>query len=90
MKHTRRFVIEGVVQGVCYRASTQQKAQALNLTGWVRNLPDGRVEAIAEGDMDALDAFESWLWEGPDRASVTQVDVKPAAPEKASNFEVHR
>ncbi|WP_347330439.1 acylphosphatase [Marinimicrobium locisalis] len=90
MKHARRFIIEGVVQGVCYRASTQQKAQALSLTGWVRNLPDGRVEAFAEGDMDALDAFEGWLWEGPEGASVTQVDVKPAAPESGSAFEVRQ
>ncbi len=88
MTHARRFVISGVVQGVCYRANAQQKAQTLGLTGWVRNLPDGRVEAFAEGGIDALDAFEGWLWEGPERASVTQVDVKPAAPEADTDFKV--
>lgn len=88
MTHARHFVISGVVQGVSYRASAQQKALALGLTGWVRNLPDGRVEALAEGDADALDAFERWLWEGPSHASVTQVDTKPAPPQASGDFEV--
>lgn len=88
MTHARNFVISGVVQGVSYRASAQQKARALGLTGWVRNLPDGRVEALAEGDIDALDAFESWLWEGPKHASVAQVDIKPTAPQAGVDFEV--
>lgn len=89
MTLARHFVISGVVQGVSYRASAQQKARALGLTGWVRNLPDGRVEALAGGDADALDAFETWLWEGPRHASVTQVDIKPTAPQAAgTDFEV--
>ncbi|WP_027328440.1 acylphosphatase [Marinimicrobium agarilyticum] len=88
MTHARHFVISGVVQGVSYRANAQQKAQALGLAGWVRNLPDGRVEALAQGDIDALDAFEGWLWEGPKHASVTQVDIKPAAPQANTDFEV--
>lgn len=88
MTHARHFVISGVVQGVSYRASAQQKARALDLTGWVRNLPDGRVEALAEGEADALDAFEGWLWEGPSHASVTMVDIKPAAPQGNNDFDV--
>lgn len=88
MTQARHFVISGVVQGVSYRATAQQKARALGLTGWVRNLPDGRVEALAEGDIDALDAFEEWLWNGPTHASVTQVDIKPAAAQAGTDFDV--
>lgn len=72
---SRRFLIRGRVQGVSYRASARRAALALGLTGWVRNLPDGRVEAIAQGDAALLERFEHWLWQGPAHAEVSEVLV---------------
>ena len=74
----KRFLISGRVQGVFYRASTRQMAQSLGLLGWVRNLPDGRVEALACGDEEKLAKLEAWLYQGPPMAEVDQVDVEPA------------
>lgn len=62
--------VAGLVQGVYYRDSTQRKAKELNLTGWVRNLADGRVEVLACGEETAVRALEQWLWQGPPRAKV--------------------
>ncbi|WP_341939103.1 acylphosphatase [Marinimicrobium sp. C2-29] len=76
----RHFRISGRVQGVSYRANTQDKARELGLAGWVRNCADGRVEALACGDADALDAFEAWLWQGPQLAEVSQVEARDADP----------
>lgn len=76
MTNTRHFYIKGQVQGVYFRAGTQQCAKRLGLTGWVRNLRDGRVEALASGQTAALDDFESWLRQGPENALVEQVTVK--------------
>lgn len=93
MTDARRFHVSGRVQGVYYRANTQQKAVALGLTGWVRNLPDGRVEVLACGEAPVLDQLEKWLWQGPERAQVNSVEVSPAAEEDAvgcSNFQVLR
>jgi len=81
----KHFLIQGRVQGVSYRANTQRKARELGLTGWVRNLPDGQVEALAQGDLDTLKAFENWLWQGPSLAEVTRVDVSEAAGEPAGS-----
>lgn len=64
------------MQGVYYRASTESRARELGLTGWVRNLPDGRVEVIASGAEAALDEFEKWLWRGPEKARVESVEVR--------------
>ena len=68
-----RFLVSGRVQGVFYRASTREQAQRLGLTGHARNLPDGRVEVIAHGAPEALDALERWLWQGPPAARVDGV-----------------
>lgn len=73
MKRCRHFYVSGRVQGVFYRATACEVARRLGLTGWVRNLPDGRVEALACGEPDALQAFEAWLWEGPSHARVDAV-----------------
>ncbi len=62
---TRRFVVSGRVQGVGFRWFVRNAARELGLTGWVRNLADGRVEAEASGPPEALDAFERRLREGP-------------------------
>jgi acylphosphatase len=68
--------VAGRVQGVYYRAATVEHASRLALQGWVRNLPDGRVEAVAAGSIDALTEFASWLWLGPPAARVDSVQVE--------------
>lgn len=78
-----RFLVSGRVQGVFYRASTREQAQRLGLTGHARNLPDGRVEVVAHGSAEALDALERWLWQGPPAATVGGVEravLEGAAP----------
>ncbi len=83
-----RYRIEGRVQGVTFRASAHSEATRLGLTGWVRNLPDGAVEAMACGTPGQLAAFEAWLWRGPARAKVTRVTATPCSPEDGVRFEV--
>ncbi len=73
-------IISGRVQGVFYRASTRDKAVSLGLTGWVRNLPDGRVELVAEGPKDSIDELISWCWDGPTYARVEEVQVQDETP----------
>ena len=83
------LLISGRVQGVFYRVYTQRQAHHLELTGWVRNLPDGRVEAQAEGPREALEALVAWCREGPELAQVQGVEVKwEAALGDWSDFEV--
>lgn len=72
----RHYIVEGRVQGVFFRASTEEMAIQLNLMGWVRNLIDGRVEVVACGEEEQLQAFEAWIRQGPPLARVSQVDVK--------------
>lgn len=69
------LLISGRVQGVFYRMHTHKKALSLKLSGWVRNLPDGRVEAYAEGEEEDLQAFIDWCNQGPPAAQVEQVEV---------------
>ncbi|MDP2725045.1 MAG: acylphosphatase [Syntrophales bacterium] len=68
-------VIEGKVQGVFFRASMQQVARSLDLAGWVKNLPDGRVEAVVEGAENNMAAMLDWCRQGPPYAAVRQVEV---------------
>lgn len=67
--------ISGQVQGVLFRMHAHKKATALKLTGWVRNLPDERVEVLAEGSLEALENFVDWCHEGPPAAQVENVEV---------------
>ena len=67
------LLISGRVQGVCYRAYTAEQAQKLELKGWVRNLPDGRVEVVAEGPEDRLKELATWCWSGSPWANVSEV-----------------
>jgi acylphosphatase len=71
-----RVVIEGRVQGVFFRASTRDEAQARGLGGWVRNLPDGRVEALFEGDKRVVENMLAWCRQGPPYAYVARVEVE--------------
>ena len=75
MRRARRYVISGRVQGVGFRFFTEAAAVRDGLHGWVRNLPDGRVEIAAEGDVEALDRFERHLRHGPPGARVERVEV---------------
>jgi acylphosphatase len=68
--------ISGIVQGVFFRSNTRQVAISLHITGWVRNLHDGRVEVIAEGSKDKIDQFLRWCHKGPAGASVDTVEVE--------------
>ena len=65
-----RFLVSGKVQGVFFRASTREQALKLGLRGYAKNLPDGRVEVLAEGEASALDALERWLQVGSPMAKV--------------------
>ncbi len=76
----QRYRVTGQVQGVFYRASAQQEAIRLGLTGWVRNMSDGGVEAVACGTPEQLSAFETWLKQGPPKAVVEGVDVQTETP----------
>ncbi len=68
-----RLIIRGRVQGVWFRDSTRRQAARLGVTGWVRNLPDGSVEVVAEGPADKVDKLVQWCHEGPPAARVDQV-----------------
>ena len=69
-------MVKGRVQGVGYRASTQSEAQKLALHGWVRNLPDGKVEFVAEGRRENLEKLLAWAKKGPTTASVADLQVR--------------
>ena len=86
---TRRFVISGRVQGVGYRYFASRVARELSLAGWVRNLADGSVEAVASGPKSKLDHFAAELRIGPPRAEVRHVNVENAAPDaKIEGFHI--
>ena len=70
-----RVLVSGRVQGVWFRESTRERASALGLTGWVRNLRDGRVEALLEGDRQSVDAALDFLREGPPHAHVISAEI---------------
>lgn len=76
-----RFLVTGRVQGVFFRASTREQALRLGLSGYAKNLDDGRVEVVASGSDGALVEFEDWLNEGPPSARVESV-AREAMPEQ--------
>ncbi len=76
-----RVVVRGTVQGVGFRASCARQANALGVTGWVRNRWDGAVEALFEGDAAAVERMIAWCWRGPAMAEVTSVEVLDAPDE---------
>lgn len=81
--------IYGVVQGVNFRSDAQKQARSLGLSGWVRNLPDGTVEVVAQGKKDDLEKLVAWAQTGPDSAEVKKVDVSFREPSgQYSGFEV--
>jgi acylphosphatase len=89
MRAARRYVIAGRVQGVGFRWFTHDTAAREGVHGWVRNLADGRVEVVAEGDMAAFVRLEAAIRRGPHAARVEQVDVEELAPTgRAAGFEI--
>ncbi|KRF02566.1 hypothetical protein ASG88_04105 [Nocardioides sp. Soil777] len=80
--------VTGRVQGVAYRACTQQEAERLGVTGWVRNEPDGSVAAHVEGEPDAVDALVAWCRRGPSGSKVRDVAVRPSAVAGHRGFEI--
>jgi acylphosphatase len=70
-------LISGKVQGVFFRSNTMDKAKALGLTGWVRNLADGRVEAVVEGKKENVEKMVQWFRKGPEYARVDGVEFVP-------------
>lgn len=80
--------VSGRVQGVFYRAHTHEKATVLGLTGWVRNLKDGRVELLACGPSESVKKLEEWLWEGSPGAAVENVLIEQQPYEHHSQFSV--
>jgi acylphosphatase len=83
----RRVVVCGRVQGVGFRAATRSRAEALGVAGWVRNLPDGRVEAAFEGDPEAVGALVGFCREGPRLARVEHLEVCEEPVEGLRRFE---
>lgn len=69
--------VTGKVQGVGFRLATQEQALLRGVTGYAKNLPDGRVEVLMCGAADSLDEISEWLWQGPDGASVSHVELGP-------------
>ncbi len=88
MNICKQFIISGRVQGVCYRISTQQQAIRLNLTGYVKNLPDGRVQAEFCGVAENIEAMQQWLWLGPVMAKVEDIQIDSLPVTDYSRFEV--
>jgi acylphosphatase len=84
----KRVLVSGEVQGVFFRDRCRQLAGQEGVAGWVRNLPDGRVEAVFEGDADSVERLVSWARQGPSRASVTAVDVHDEPVEGLAAFEI--
>ena len=76
----KRVVVEGRVQGVGYRMACARQAQAAGLGGMVRNLPDGRVEAVFEGSPESVDALVAWCERGPSYAHVRRIFVVDELP----------
>jgi acylphosphatase len=86
---TRAHVfVSGTVQGVYYRATTRDTARERGVDGWVKNLDDGRVEAVFEGDEDAVEGMVEWCHTGSPQARVDDVVVEYEPPEGLDGFEI--
>jgi len=84
----KHVVVHGRVQGVFFRDSTRQRAQAAGVAGWVANRPDGAVEAVFEGDDDAVESLVAWMHDGPRGADVERVEIEDDEAEGLTGFEV--
>ncbi|MBW3548654.1 MAG: acylphosphatase [Actinobacteria bacterium] len=82
----RRLLVSGEVQGVFFRDRCRREAMAAGLAGWARNLPDGRVEVVAEGEPEAVERLQRWCRQGSSQAEVTSVEALDEEPEGLSGF----
>ena len=76
---TLHLVIHGRVQGVFFRESMRRKAQEIRIAGWVRNRADGTVEAVVQGESNAVEAIVGWARRGPQMANVDRIEVEPCS-----------
>ncbi|MDP9491202.1 MAG: acylphosphatase [Actinomycetota bacterium] len=81
-----RVVVRGRVQGVFFRAETRDRARSLGLAGWVRNVPDGTVEAVFEGDGEKIESMLIWCRRGPTLAEVEDIEVAWEEPRGEQGF----
>ena len=84
----RRVTVHGRVQGVFFRDSTRERATAHGVNGWARNMPDGSVEAVLEGEPEAVQQVVRFLQSGPPHADVERIDVNEEDPEGLSGFSI--
>lgn len=84
----RRVAVKGHVQGVFFRETTRRRALAAGVAGWVRNCDDGSVEAVFEGERDAVESLIAFVREGPRGARVDWVDVDSEEPDGLEGFEL--
>lgn len=84
----RRVVVHGRVQGVFFRDSVRERAQAAGVGGWARNLPDGAVEIVIEGPATAVEQLQRYCETGPEHAQVEAAQVNHERPEGLSGFEI--
>lgn len=88
MTTRRRVVVHGDVHGVGFRASCARRAEQAGVSGWVRNLPDGTVEAVFEGETALVQSLVEWCRAGPPMARVTRVEVFDEPPAETESFYV--
>lgn len=84
------LIISGTVQGVGYRMAAEEMAAQLGVAGWVRNLPNGGVEAVFEGEEDPVEDMIGWCQQGPPSAVVHNVEIEYGEPQGLQGFEVRR
>ncbi|MFB6109906.1 MAG: acylphosphatase [Halodesulfurarchaeum sp.] len=89
-RHRAHVFVSGTVQGVYFRANTREEARKRSVDGWVRNLEDGRVEAVFEGPESAVEEMIEWCHEGSPKATVTDVSVTWEEPTGEEGFEIRR
>lgn len=87
---TQHLLIKGKVQGVYFRASAKEVADALGVTGWIRNTAEGHVEALVSGTTYQLRDFADWCRQGPSGAIVTTVDIEERKDEHFADFKIIR
>jgi acylphosphatase len=83
-----KVVVHGMVQGVFFRAEARDRARSLGVGGWVRNAPDGSVEAVFEGEAERVESMVDWCSRGPSGARVDDVDVTWAEPQGDDGFSI--
>lgn len=84
----RRVIVHGRVQGVFFRDTARRMAQSRGLGGWVRNTPEGTVEAVFEGEPEAVESMVAWCGEGPRGALVERVELTAEQPEGLTEFRI--